>query len=98
MSMPTQTPAPGIDAHQHMVGLVFGYLATQAIHAFAELSIADHLADGALTAGGIANWAGTEPDATFRLLRAGMAVGLVTADADKRFASTALLNTELTDR
>jgi SAM-dependent methyltransferase len=45
-------------------------------------------AEKGLTTGEIAAAAGTDPDATARLLRAGTAVGLVSADAGGRFALT----------
>ena len=81
------------DVHQQMVNLVFGYTVSQALRAFAELAVADQLADGPCTADEIAHRAGTAPDATFRLMRAGLAIGVVTIDADKRFRRTPLLDT-----
>ena len=81
------------DVHQQMVNLVFGYTVSQALRAFAELAIADQLAEGPCTAGEVAQRAGTAPDATFRLLRAGTGIGVVIMDADKRFHRTPLLDT-----
>jgi hypothetical protein len=40
--------AHDVDVHQQMADLVFGYWISQAIRASADLSIADHLADGPL--------------------------------------------------
>ena len=45
-------------------------MATQAVYAVARLGVADVLAGGARTAEDVAAELGTDPDATFRLLRA----------------------------
>jgi hypothetical protein len=50
------------------------------------------LAGRALTAEEVASAAGTAPDATARLLRAGMAVGLLAADSGGRFTLTEMGN------
>ena len=74
-------------------GHVFGYWISQALRAFAELSIADHLAEGPLTAAEIAQREGSAPETTYRLMRAGVPLGLLTMHPDKRFQATALLDT-----
>jgi hypothetical protein len=76
-----------------MFDMIFGYRASQTIRAFADLSLADHLADGPLTAAEAAAREGSAPETTFRLMRAGIALGLLTVDAEQRFHSTALLDT-----
>ena len=48
--------------HQRMAEMVFGYWVSQAIRAYAELSLADHLANGPLTAAEIAEREGAAPD------------------------------------
>ena len=73
--------------------MIFGYWVSQALRAYASLSIADHLADGPRTAAEVAQRECSAPDATFRLMRAGLTLGLVTMDADERFHGTALLAT-----
>lgn len=55
-----------------------------------ESSIYDYLAGKGLTAQEAAAAAGTDPDATARLLRAGIAVGVVTMDSGGRFTLTEL--------
>lgn len=82
-----------VDVHQEMMDLILGYWATQTIRAIADLSIADHLADGGLSAGQIAGREGISVDTAFRLLRAGVGLGLLTADADGRFYATERLDT-----
>jgi hypothetical protein len=91
--MPQQNCVQTIDAHDQMADMVFGYCVSQVVRAFAELSVADHLGDGALTAAELAQREGTAPDATLRLMRAGVPLGLLTVDEDQRFSTTALLNT-----
>jgi SAM-dependent methyltransferase len=58
--------------------------------AMMELGIPALLADKALTAQEIAAAAGTDPDATTRLLRAGVAAGVAAADAGGAFTLTEL--------
>ena len=58
--------------------------------AMMDLAIPGLLADKALTAEEVAAAAGTDGDATARLLRAGIAVGLVSADSSGRFTLTEL--------
>ncbi|WAJ42838.1 methyltransferase [Mycobacterium sp. Aquia_216] len=82
-----------VDPHEEMAQLLLGHWRSQAIRAIAELSIADHLVGGGLTAAEIATRADSAQDSTFRLLRAGIACGLLRADRDGRFFSTPLLET-----
>src|SRR5262249_23342896 len=56
-------------------------------------SLADHLREGGLTADEVARREDSAPGTTFRLMRASVALGLLTADADGRFHSTPLLAT-----
>jgi hypothetical protein len=70
--------------------LLAGYFHTPVTTAIIDLGIPGLLAGKALTAGEVATAAGTDPDATVRLLRAGMAVGLLAGDSDGRFTLTEL--------
>lgn len=81
------------DPHEQMLTAVFTYWACRTVSAVADLSIADHLADGSLTAGELAAREGAAPDTTLRLMRAGVAVGLLNERSDGRFESTPLLDT-----
>jgi hypothetical protein len=56
------------------------------------LSIADHLAEGPLTADEVAVRESSAPGTTFRLMRAGVSIGLLTADSDGRFHGMPLLD------
>jgi hypothetical protein len=52
-----------------MTQMITGYWVTQVVHAAATFSFADHLAKGPKTAEQIARAEGTDPSATFRLMR-----------------------------
>jgi hypothetical protein len=86
-----------MSAGEKMAEMIFGYWVSQAIAAYAELSVADHLARGALTAAEVAQREGAAPDATFRLMRAGVTLGLLTIDEHEQFHATALMDTLRTD-
>lgn len=81
------------DPHQRMADMIYGYQVSQAVRAFAELSIADHLAEGPLTAAQISSREGSDPETTGRLLRTGIVYGLVEVDVTGRFHRTDLLDT-----
>ena len=76
-----------------MMQMIFGYWVTQIVHAAATFSFADHLAKGAKTAEDIAMAEGTDPSATFRLLRTCASLGMLTYDGKSRFGATSLLDT-----
>jgi hypothetical protein len=69
--------------------MITGFWVTQALGTFAELGFADQLAHGAQTAGALAAKAGTDPDATYRLLRGLASVGVLVKD-HTRFQLTPL--------
>ena len=85
------------DAYEEMLGTLYDYWACWTICAIADLSVADHLAGGSLTADEVAARGGSAADPTLRLLRAGVAVGVLTEEADGRFGSTPLLDTLRSD-
>jgi hypothetical protein len=81
------------DVHQQMCDLIYGFQASQAVRAIADLSLADHLSSDGLTATDIAEREGAPVDTTFRLMRAGVALGLMTAEPTGVFHGTELLAT-----
>ncbi|MFF3171137.1 methyltransferase [Streptomyces sp. NPDC057900] len=89
-------PADG-DAGR-MFQMITGYWVTQVVRTAAELNIADHLAAGPSTAADIASAESLDPSATFRFLRACVAVDLATCDDGEHFTATRLLDTLRTDR
>jgi predicted O-methyltransferase YrrM len=70
--------------------LFVGLLSAPIAVAMMELGIPSLLAEKALTAEEVAAAAGTDPDATGRLLRAGVAVGLLAVDSSGVFTLTEL--------
>ena len=95
--MPQPLSVSGADLHQQMTEMTFGYCVSQIIRTVADLSLADHLAAGPLTAQEIAECEGSAPATTVRLMRACATFGLVTTDESGRFHGTALLDTLRTD-
>ena len=66
---------------------------SQAVRTLAELSVAEHLESQSLTADEIARRESTDPAMTYRLLRAGVALGMLEYDADSGlFHGTPLLS------
>jgi hypothetical protein len=85
------------DVYQQMTAMITSHWVSQAVRAVADLSLADHLAAARLTAAEVAEREGSAPTTPFRLMRACVAIGLLTADANGRFGSTPLLQTLRTD-
>jgi hypothetical protein len=68
--------------------LATGAWVTQTIYVATKLGIPDELANGALHADEVARRVGTNPDATFRIMRALAALGVLRQRRDGRFALT----------
>jgi hypothetical protein len=81
------------EAYQEMSALVTSHWIPQVIRAGINLGVPEHLAEASLTAGEIADREGSAPATTFRLLRACVVIGLLTAGSDGRFRGTPLLRT-----
>jgi precorrin-6B methylase 2 len=81
------------EVHAQMAQLIWGYRVSQVLRAVADLSIADHLDGGPLTAEEIAQREDAVADNMFRLMRAAAAIGLASVDDDGRFYTTPLLET-----
>jgi O-methyltransferase/methyltransferase family protein len=82
-----------------MSTMVTSHWIPQVVRAGIDLSLPEHLADGAaLTADEIAQREGSAPSTTYRLMRACVVIGLLTADDEGRFHGTALLDTLRKDR
>jgi hypothetical protein len=86
-------PSQSGDVYEQMRVMLHSHFVSQTVRAAADLSLADHLSGQSLTAAEVAECEGSAPNTTFRLMRACVALGLLTADADGRFASTPLLQT-----
>ncbi|WP_326837441.1 methyltransferase [Amycolatopsis rhabdoformis] len=92
--MPANTPSPTAEDFTTMLGMVTGGFVSQITAAFAELNIAHHLSGKPQPAAYVAEQEHADAAATYRLLRAGVTLGLVTHTAGE-FAATPLLGTLL---
>lgn len=81
------------DDHTAVFDMICGHWHSQIIRSLARLSVADHLAAGPLSAAEVAVREGSLPDRTFRLMRAGVAIGLLNSREDRQFESTPVLDT-----
>ncbi|MCA2211518.1 acetylserotonin O-methyltransferase [Jidongwangia harbinensis] len=70
--------------------LLTGHWVAQTVRAVAELRVVDHVASGADSPGAIADREGSDPATTYRLMRAGAALGLLTVHDGGRFRVTPL--------
>jgi hypothetical protein len=78
-------------AHEQVFDLIMAGWGSQAVRALAAVSVAEHMAEGPVTADALASREGTDPGMTYRLLRAGVALGLATYDPRTRsFGATPL--------
>jgi O-methyltransferase domain/Dimerisation domain len=80
-----------------LLDLIQGSVITQAIHIAAKLNIADLLRDGPLTAGEMAERVGSEPEATYRLLRMLSGFSVFAEQDDGRFTLTPMAEALRTD-
>ena len=69
-----------MEHRQHLQQLLFGAAASNAVAAFANLGLADHIAAGRRSADELAAATGTRPDTLLRFLRYVAMLGLVTSD------------------
>ena len=71
-----------------LMDLTLGLVRVQILHAVAALRVPDHLADGARTAEEVAERAGSDTRATYRLMRAAASLGVLSYEGDRRFGLT----------
>src|SRR6185436_17325724 len=86
-------PTQAVDVYQQMNMMVTSHWVPQVVRAAVDLSLADHLAEGGLTADEVAQRENSASGTTFRLMRACVVLGLLKADVEGRFHSTPLLET-----
>lgn len=84
---------PETDARTVMWDWITGYRISQMVRAAAELSLAEHCADGPVSAKELAARESADENTVARFLRACAAIGLVTCADGERFGSTPLLAT-----
>jgi hypothetical protein len=80
-----------------MLQLISGFWISRAVFVIAKLGIPDLLAGGAKTAEELAQLTEVHAPSLFRILRALVSVGVLTGDADNRFALTSLSETLVTN-
>jgi hypothetical protein len=78
---------PAADAAD-LMDQILGGVVSQVLHGIAALSIADHLADGPRTAEEVAERAGSDARATYRLMRAAASLGVLSYEGGRRFGLT----------
>jgi hypothetical protein len=79
---------PGPADAAALMDLILGLVRVQILHGIAALHVADHLADGARTAEEVAERAGSQPQATYRLMRAAASLGVLSHEGNRRFGLT----------
>jgi hypothetical protein len=89
---PTASGAPSGPAADFagLLDMLIGLVRAQVLHGVAALHIADHLADGALTADEVAGREGSQVRATYRLMRAAASLGVLSYEGDRRFRLTGI--------
>src|SRR3979411_3536651 len=93
----SETLCAGEKDYAAMYNMICAHSVAQIVRCAALFSFADHLAAGPATAEAVARVEGLDVDATFRLMRACAAFGLMNYDKDRGFSATALLATLRTD-
>jgi SAM-dependent methyltransferase len=79
--------------HDKVYQMIMASFQSQVVRTLALLSAAEHLQASALTAGEIAERESSDPDMTYRVLRAGASLGFLNYDRDtKQFVGTPLLD------
>jgi hypothetical protein len=90
MSQKTPPSPVLVPPHAQVVQMATAYWVSRLVHVAAELNLADHLASGPQSADVLAGLTRTHPPALQRLLRTLASLGILTEDADHRFALTSL--------
>ncbi|GAA3945776.1 methyltransferase [Actinoplanes auranticolor] len=96
--MPLSGSLPSTSAVEAEIGrnvdtlfqMLTGHWVAQTVRATAELRVVDHVVAGADSADAIAKLEGSDPGTTYRLMRAGVALGLLDVLGDGRFGATPL--------
>ncbi len=88
-----QSNAATREEHDAVYRLIMAGWGTQVTRTLASLSVAEHFGAGPLSAGQVADRVSSDPDMTFRLLRAATAMGFLTYEPDtSQFSGTAMLD------
>lgn len=88
--MPTGNPSRTPAAQVQLMQMAMGFSAPFLLRVAAQLSLADHLADGPRTAEQLAGLTNTNAGALYRVLRTLASIGIFKEDESRRFSLTAL--------
>ena len=86
----TTDPVQGYSPAGQLLHLMMGYWVSQAIHAMAQLGVADHLRRTPQTIDTLAARVGAHSDSLYRVLRALASIGVVAEPLPRQFALTAM--------
>lgn len=84
----TLAPLDSAEAHEYVMRLALGHVASRMVHALVQFRIPDHLAAGLCTPAELARVTRTHEAAVLRLLRAASALRLVSEDENLGFVLT----------
>ncbi|MCO6511078.1 MAG: hypothetical protein J5I65_09820 [Aridibacter famidurans] len=90
MSEQTQMQAEEMPPHAVLVQMGTGYWVSRIVYMAAKLDLADHLADGAKTAGDLAGQLGVQERALHRMMRSLSSLGVLKDEGDGRYGLTPL--------
>jgi hypothetical protein len=76
--------------HAQLVQMGLAHWVSNIVYVAAKLSLADHLAEGPMSADQLAGPTGTHPPSLYRLMRTLASLGILAEDTDQRFALTPL--------
>ncbi len=85
-----QPTAESLSPHMQIMTMICGYMASQAVHAAAELRLVDLVQDGARSTAELASATGTNEGNLYRLLRALVSLGVFSEPDPGIFAPTEL--------
>jgi len=86
----TTTTSAAMPPHVQLIEMSLGAWPTVLLHAAAKFGLADHLADGPMSAGELAGLTTTHAPSLHRLMRSLAGLGVLTEDAQHRFSLTPL--------
>jgi O-methyltransferase domain/Dimerisation domain len=76
--------------HAQLIQMAMGHWVSHIVYVAAKLNLADRLVNGAMTAEQLAGPMETDPSSLYRLMRTLASLGILTEDAEHRFALTQL--------
>src|SRR5689334_9995142 len=88
MAENSRADAPAAPPHAQLIQMATGHWMSHIVYVAARLGLADHLAKGPMSADQLAGPTGTHAPSLYRLMRTLASLGIMTEDADHRFALT----------